>query len=114
MSDQPKILTLTPMDEIGMSLLRTGGNRRMATSVKPEVLHREIVDADALVIRTAGVIDAALMDHAPKLRVIGRHGVGYDQVDIPAATERGIQVVYTPGANTEAVAEHTLAFMIGL
>jgi phosphoglycerate dehydrogenase-like enzyme len=46
--------------------------------------------------------------------VIGRHGVGYDQVDVPAATARGIQVVYTPGANTEAVAEHTIAFLIGL
>jgi D-3-phosphoglycerate dehydrogenase len=114
MPDRPNILTLTPMDESGMSLLRDGGNLRMATSVKPEVLHREIADADALVIRTAGVIDAELMDHAPKLRVIGRHGVGYDQVDVPAATERGIQVVYTPGANTESVAEHVLAFLIGL
>jgi D-3-phosphoglycerate dehydrogenase len=102
------------MDETGMSLLRDGGNLRMATSVKPETLHHEIADADALVIRTAGVIDAELMDHAPKLRVIGRHGVGYDQVDVPAATERGIQVVYTPGANTESVAEHVLAFLIGL
>jgi D-3-phosphoglycerate dehydrogenase len=114
MPDRPNILTLTPMDETGMSLLRDGGNLRMATSVKPETLHREIADADALVIRTAGVIDAELMDHAPNLRVIGRHGVGYDQVDVPAATERGIQVVYTPGANTESVAEHVLAFLIGL
>lgn len=114
MPDRPNILSLTPMDETGMSLLRDGGNLRMASSVKPEVLHREIADADALVIRTAGVIDAALMDHAPKLRVIGRHGVGYDQVDVPAATARGIQVVYTPGANTESVAEHVLAFLIGL
>jgi phosphoglycerate dehydrogenase-like enzyme len=54
------------------------------------------------------------MDHAPRLRVIGRHGVGYDQVDVPAATERGIQIVYTPGANTEAVCEHTIGLMIGL
>jgi phosphoglycerate dehydrogenase-like enzyme len=66
------------------------------------------------VIRTAGVIDAELMDHAPRLKVIGRHGVGYDQVDVPAATMRGIQVVYTPGANTEAVCEHTIGFMIGI
>ncbi len=86
----------------------------MASRIEPETLHREIADADALVIRTAGDINAELMDHAPKLRVIGRHGVGYDQVDVPAATERGIQVVYTPGANTEAVAEHTLAFLIAL
>jgi phosphoglycerate dehydrogenase-like enzyme len=86
----------------------------MASSLEPAVLHREIVDADALVIRTAGTIDAALMDCGNALRVIGRHGVGYDQVDIPAATERGIQVVYTPGANTQGVAEHVFAMMIGV
>jgi phosphoglycerate dehydrogenase-like enzyme len=102
------------MDESGMQLLREGGELRMASSVEPEVLWREIVDAEGLIIRTAGVIDGALMDHAPRLRVIGRHGVGYDQVDVPAATERGIQVVYTPGANTEAVCEHTIGLIIGL
>jgi D-3-phosphoglycerate dehydrogenase len=102
------------MDESGMRMLREAGELRMASSLKPEVLHREIVDADALVIRTAGVIDAPLMDCAPRLRVIGRHGVGYDQVDVPAATARGIQVVYTPGANTESVCEHTIAFLIAI
>ena len=65
-------------------------------------------------IRTAGTIDAALMDHAPRLRVIGRHGVGYDQVDVPAATQRGIQVIYTPGANTQSVCEHVFAMLIAL
>ena len=102
------------MAESGLDTLRAAGELRMASSLEPSVLHREIAPADALVIRTAGTIDAALMDAAPRLRVIGRHGVGYDQVDVPAATSRGIQVVYTPGANTEAVAEHALAFLIGL
>jgi D-3-phosphoglycerate dehydrogenase len=111
---RPIILTLTSMDESGMELLRQAGELRMASSIVPEILYREITDADALVIRTAGVVDGALMDSAPRLRVIGRHGVGYDQVDVPAATQRGIQVVYTPGANTEAVCEHTIGFMIGL
>ncbi len=86
----------------------------MATSVEPAVLRREIADADALVIRTAGVVDAPLLDAAPRLRVVGRHGVGYDHVDVPAATARGVQVVVTPGANTESVAEHTIALMIAL
>ncbi len=111
---RPIILSLTQMAESGLAKLRNAGELRFATSLTPEVLHREIAAADALVIRTAGVIDAALMDAAPRLKVIGRHGVGYDQVDVPAATERGIQVVYTPGANTEAVVQHTLALMIGL
>ncbi len=114
MGPRPIILSLTTMREEGMSLLREAGELRMASSLEPEVLHREIVDADALVIRTAGTIDAALMDCGKNLRVIGRHGVGYDQVDIPAATERGILVVYTPGANTQGVAEHVFAMMIGV
>jgi phosphoglycerate dehydrogenase-like enzyme len=111
---RPVIYSLTAMDESGLSLLRAAGDLRMASSLHPDVLRREIVEADALVIRTLGVIDAALMDSAPRLTVIGRHGVGYDQVDIPAATARGIQVVYTPGANTESVCEHTFALLIGL
>lgn len=114
MTERPIILSLTAMQEIGLAKLREAGELRMASSLEPEVLYREIADADALVIRTAGTIDGALMDHAPRLRVIGRHGVGYDQVDVPAATARGIQVVYTPGANTEAVCQHAIAFLIGL
>jgi D-3-phosphoglycerate dehydrogenase len=114
MPPRPIILSLTTMREEGMSLLRDAGDLRMASSLAQGVLHREIVDADALVIRTAGTIDAALMDCGKNLRVIGRHGVGYDQVDIPAATERGILVVYTPGANTQGVAEHVFAMMIGV
>lgn len=114
MGSRPIILSLTTMREEGMGLLRLAGELRMASSLEPAVLRREIADADALVIRTAGTIDAALMDCGKNLRVIGRHGVGYDQVDIPAATERGILVVYTPGANTQGVAEHVFAMMIGV
>jgi phosphoglycerate dehydrogenase-like enzyme len=114
MADRPIIYSLTTMHESGMNRLREAGELRMASSLEPAILHREIVDADALVIRTAGTIDAALMDCGKKLRVIGRHGVGYDQVDVPAATERGILVVYTPGANTQGVAEHVFAMMIGV
>ena len=114
MPRRPIIYSLTNMHESGMGRLREAGEVRMASALDPEVLHREIADADALVIRTAGEINGELMDHAPHLRVIGRHGVGYDQVDVPAATARGIQVVYTPGANTQAVAEHVFAMMIGV
>ena len=112
--DRPIILSLTQMNESGLSVLREAGELRFSTGVDPETLRREIVEADALVLRTSGVIDAALMDCAPRLRVIGRHGVGCDHIDIPAATERGIQVVYTPGANSESVCQHAFAFMIGL
>jgi D-3-phosphoglycerate dehydrogenase / 2-oxoglutarate reductase len=115
MSQRPIILSLTTaMHEAGMNLLREGSELRIASSLKPETLRREVVDADALVIRTGGEIDAALMDCGRNLKVVGRHGVGYDQIDIDAATERGIQVLYTPGANTESVCEHVFAMMIGV
>ncbi len=87
---------------------------RMASKLDPATLRREVVGADGLIIRTGGVVDAALLDCGDQLRVVGRHGVGYDQIDIEAATARGIQVVYTPGANTQSVAEHVFALMIGL
>ena len=68
---------------------------------------RELADADAILVRSATFVDAAMMDKAPKLRVIGRAGVGVDNVDLDAATKRGIVVMNTPGGNAVAVAEHT-------
>ncbi len=114
MDQRPIILSMTTMFDAGMDMLRAAGEVRMASSLEPATLRREIVDADALVIRTGGVVDAALLDAGRKLKVVGRHGVGYDQIDIDAATERGIQVIYTPGANTESVCEHAFAMMIGV
>ncbi|MGB8479293.1 MAG: phosphoglycerate dehydrogenase [Acidobacteriaceae bacterium] len=77
-------------------------------------LAAELADADALVVRSAVQVDAALLEKAPKLRVIGRAGVGVDNIDAEAATRNGIVVMNTPGANAVAVAELTLALMIDL
>ena len=97
-----------------MRLLHDAGQVRMASGTDATTLRREVIGADALIIRTGGVVDAALMDAGQSLRVVGRHGVGYDAIDVEAATTRGIQVVYTPGANTQSVAEHVFAMMIAL
>jgi D-3-phosphoglycerate dehydrogenase len=77
-------------------------------------LTAELADADALVVRSAVQADAALLSHAPKLRVIGRAGVGVDNIDTDAATRQGIVVMNTPGANAVAVAELTLGLMIAM
>jgi D-3-phosphoglycerate dehydrogenase / 2-oxoglutarate reductase len=77
-------------------------------------LAAELADADALVVRSAVQVDAKLLESAPKLRVIGRAGVGVDNIDTPAATHRGIVVMNTPGANAVAVAELTLGLMISM
>ena len=71
-------------------------------------------NADALVVRSATKVTAALLEKAPRLRVIGRAGVGVDNVDVEAATRRGVLVMNTPGGNAVSVAEHTLALMLGL
>src|SRR5580698_9599084 len=78
----------------------------------PEGLPAALAEADALVVRSAVQVDDALLEHAPKLRVIGRAGVGVDNIDADAATRRGIVVMNTPGANAVAVAELTIGMMI--
>jgi D-3-phosphoglycerate dehydrogenase / 2-oxoglutarate reductase len=77
-------------------------------------LAKELKDADGLVVRSAVQVDDALLEHAPKLRVIGRAGVGVDNIDADAATRRGIVVMNTPGANAIAVAELTIGLMLAL
>ena len=80
----------------------------------PDGLPAALADADALVVRSAVQVDDALMEKAPKLRVIGRAGVGVDNIDAEAATRRGIVVMNTPGANAVAVAELTVGLMLAL
>src|SRR6201995_4639584 len=77
-------------------------------------LAAELTDADGLVVRSAVQADAALLAAAPKLRVIGRAGVGVDNIDTDAATRQGIVVMNTPGANAVAVAELTLGLLIAM
>ena len=77
-------------------------------------LPAELADADALIVRSAVQADASLLAHAPRLRIIGRAGVGVDNIDAAEATRRGIVVMNTPGANAVAVAELTLGLMISM
>ena len=80
----------------------------------PGGLEAELADADALVVRSAVQVDAKMLQSAPKLRAIGRAGVGVDNIDIDAATHSGIVVMNTPGANAVAVAELALGLMISM
>lgn len=80
----------------------------------PSDLARDLADADAIVVRSATKVDAALIEAAPKLRVIARAGTGVDNVDVTAASARGIVVMNAPGANSVSVAEHAMALMLAM
>src|SRR5947207_3219216 len=80
----------------------------------PAELASDLKDADALIVRSATKVTRDLIDGAPKLRVIARAGTGVDNVDVPAATARGIVVMNAPGANSVSVAEHAIGLMLSL
>ena len=75
-------------------------------------LTEQLADADALVVRTYTEVNDALLDQAPNVKVIGRAGVGLDNFDLPACERRGVRVVYTPDANTQAVVEYVFGLML--
>ena len=103
-------------DKVSPSALKVFGEHPDWTVVAPdkEKLAGELTNADAIIVRSATFVDAAMMEKAPKLRVIGRAGVGVDNVDLDAATKRGIVVMNTPGGNAVAVAEHTFGLMLSM
>lgn len=84
------------------------------TGRSPDQLAADLSTADALVVRSATRVTAALIDAAPKLRVIARAGTGVDNVDVSAASARGIVVMNAPGANSISVAELTMALLLAL
>jgi D-3-phosphoglycerate dehydrogenase len=77
-----------------------------------EELFRALQDADGLIVRSETRVDRDLLEHAPRMRVVGRAGVGVDAIDVDAATQAGIVVVNTPAANTIAATEQTFALML--
>src|SRR5499425_1795555 len=108
-----KVIVADKISERGVKLLKeqTGWNTVLTTK---ETLEAEIADADALIVRSATRVTAELLDKASKLRAVGRAGVGVDNIDLEAATKRGVLVMSTPGGNAVSVAEHTFALLLSL
>jgi D-3-phosphoglycerate dehydrogenase len=100
------ILLYEDMHEAGKALLKEKAEIFFARSFEEASLIKEVREIDGIIIRANGKVSRILMDSAPKLRVIGRHGVGVENIDLEAATEKGIWVVNTPDANDTSVAEH--------
>ncbi len=111
---KPVVLLFEPIHADAAALLKEKCEVRLAPSSDENVLLENIGDVDAIILRASGNISRRLMERAHRLKVIGRHGVGVDNIDLEAAKERGIAVVNTPDANTEAVAEHCIGMMIAL
>ncbi len=111
-----KILIADPISKRGVELLRANPAFQVDenTGLKEEELLPIIGEYDALVVRSQTKVNKRIIDAAKKLRVVGRAGVGVDNVDVDAATRRGIIVMNTPGGNTISTAEHTFSMMMAL
>src|SRR6266403_337343 len=107
-----KVIVADKISERGVELLRSAGWNIVLTT--KDNLNAEIADADALVVRSATKVTPELLERAPRLRVVGRAGVGVDNIDLEEATRRGVLVMSTPGGNAVSVAEHTFALLLAL
>ena len=109
-----RVLVSDSLAEEGVRRLESGAEVDVITNLSPEELVKKIKDYDALVIRSGTKVTAEVINAADKLKVIGRAGVGVDNVDVEAATKKGIIVLNAPGGNTISAAEHTIAMMLAV
>ncbi|HPZ44418.1 MAG TPA: phosphoglycerate dehydrogenase [Bacillota bacterium] len=111
-----KVLVLDGVEEEGLKVLRQEPDIEL--DIRGKMTEDELVeiigDYDGMIVRSATKVTARVLEKASKLKVVGRAGVGVDNIDITAATTRGILVVNAPGGNTIAAAEHTIAMMMAL
>ncbi|HGY5535346.1 MAG: phosphoglycerate dehydrogenase [Prochlorococcus sp.] len=109
-----KVLVSDPIDQSGIDILTQVAQVDQRAGLSQEELKGIIGDYDALMIRSGTQVTADVIKAAERLRIIGRAGVGVDNVDVPTATERGVLVVNSPEGNTIAAAEHALALLLSL
>jgi D-3-phosphoglycerate dehydrogenase len=107
-----RVLVKEKIADAGVDLLRRHFDVDVRTDMPEDELSTAIGDYDAIVIRSATNVDADLIGRAARLKVIGRAGIGVDNVDVPAATKRGIIVANAPESNIVAAAEHTIAMLL--
>jgi D-3-phosphoglycerate dehydrogenase / 2-oxoglutarate reductase len=108
-----KVIVADKISDRGIQLLKDQPNWQIVLTNKDTLL-AELPTADALIVRSATKVTADLLDKAPHLRAVGRAGVGVDNIDLEAATKRGVLVMSTPGGSSVSVAEHTFALLLAL
>ncbi|OGC03659.1 phosphoglycerate dehydrogenase [candidate division WOR-1 bacterium RIFOXYA12_FULL_43_27] len=110
-----KVLASDKIAEVGLKMLKDAGiEADMKTGLPEDELVKIIGDYEGLVIRSDTKVTPKIIEAANKLKIIGRAGVGVDNVDLPSATKRGIIVVNSPEGNTIAAAEHTIAMLMSM
>lgn len=109
-----KVLVSDPIDQVGIDILSQVATVDIKIGLPPEELVRIIGEYDALMIRSGTQVTKDIIEAGTQLKIIGRAGVGVDNVDVEAATRRGIVVVNSPEGNTIAAAEHAIAMMLAL
>src|ERR1700720_748090 len=111
----PRVLICDKLETPGLDLLRQAGiELDERTGLKGDALKDAVRAADGVIVRSATQITADLLDNPGKLRVVVRAGVGVDNIDVGAATRKGILVMNTPGGNTVSTAEHTITLLMAL
>lgn len=110
----PKVLVSDPIDQVGIDILSQVATVDVKTTLSPEELIQVLPEYDAIMIRSGTKLTKEAVEAGKNLKIIGRAGVGVDNVDVPTATRMGIVVVNSPEGNTIAAAEHTLAMMMSL
>ena len=109
-----KIVVAEKISSSALGVLREPGWSVVTPEQIRDGLAAELESADALIVRSGVQVNAGLLAKAGKLRVIGRAGVGVDNIELDPATRQGIAVMNTPGANAVAVAEHTMAMILAM
>ena len=111
----PRVLVCDPIAEDGVAALqRAGAEVDVRTGLSPEELRASVDGYDALVVRSDTKVTKAIIDAAGSLQVVGRAGIGVDNIDLEAATEKGVVVVNAPTGNVISAAEHAIALMLSL
>jgi D-3-phosphoglycerate dehydrogenase len=111
----PKVLISDKMSPLAAEVFQERGIEvEVATGLSPEDLATKIAGFDGLVLRSATKVTAEIMEAGRNLKVVGRAGIGVDNVDIEAATKRGIVVMNTPGGNAITTAEHAIALLLAV
>ncbi len=112
--ERPRVLVKEKIGESGVALLREHFDVELGIDWDDDELAQRIGEYDGIVIRSATKLTAELLDRADRMKVVGRAGVGVDNVDVEAATRRGIVVANAPESNVVTAAEHTMALLLAL